>query len=243
MGTFKMQRSRGDFGHVPAKVLEALVLNSRQDIGSAYRHLDYCYQLAPIGDGFGERRLRNWLTVEGLTPAEVQTVVDHVCKPRGHVAIEAPHAPKPNPSGFKKWTITLAPTAAQRARAKQIVERWSGTLKGDVATWRSSDDAHMALLQLNEWDIKSFDPKGKKRNPRGMTSLNTLTSLASEFSHAPTQGPEAGNAMRLLRDEVDACLSEGRARSRIVSAIKRGVSRRFAEPEAVVDSAFRYARK
>lgn len=81
MATFKMQRRRGDFGHVPAKVLEALVQSSREDLGAAYRRLDYCHQLAPGGGRPFADSVRRYLVGEGLTPAEVETVTEHVCGP------------------------------------------------------------------------------------------------------------------------------------------------------------------
>lgn len=82
MATYKMQRKRGDFGIVPVKVLEALVLNSREDIGAAYRRLDYCHQFAPGGLSQFHTSVRDYLTGQGLTASEARTVADHVCGPK-----------------------------------------------------------------------------------------------------------------------------------------------------------------
>lgn len=65
--------------------------------------------------------------------------------------------------------------------------------------------------------------------------LTEITSLTSRFCRAQDCGPEAGAALRELREAV---ASATQPRHRVEAAIRRGVSRRYAEAGAVVEAAF-----
>jgi len=60
-----------------------------------------------------------------------------------------------NPPAFKRWTlILLAPVhPLTYPRAKQIVTRWGGTMKGNVATFKNADDKQKASAHLSQWEI------------------------------------------------------------------------------------------
>jgi hypothetical protein len=116
MATFKMQRARGDFGHVPSKVLEALVKSSREDLGAAYRRLDYCHQLAPGGLSQFHSSVRDYLTGQGFTAAEARTVADHVCGPRQNPGKRRPSVVKP--VAHPAWSVMRSVYRPKKAKKR-----------------------------------------------------------------------------------------------------------------------------
>lgn len=112
--SFKASIKRGDFGKPGPKVLQALVLRSKEDLGDAWRRLDKLWRAS---DGRDLGMVKRGLTDLGVTGADAKAVIDYFRK-NMRVAAES----ETDFASGPKWVKESRDDADPMSRLRRLLE-------------------------------------------------------------------------------------------------------------------------